>query len=73
MSDEFWNITLRLGAWTGKVSLPKSIFGTAESAINQALCDIEVANDQRADGAEAVHATNPEHMLGSIDFTEASE
>ncbi len=73
MSDEFWNITLRLGSWSAQVKMPKSIFGTAESAINQALCDIGIANDQRADGALAVHATNPEHMLGSIDFTEAVE
>jgi len=61
MSDEFWNITLRLGSWSGQVKMPKSIFGTAESAINQALLDIQIANDNRNDGADAHYATNPEH------------
>lgn len=61
MSEEFWNITLRLGSWTGRIKMPKSIFATAESAINQALLDIEIANDNRKDGADAHYATNPEH------------
>ena len=61
MSDESWNITLRLGSWSAQVKMPKSIFGTAEAALNQALLDIQIANDNRNDGADAHYATNPEH------------
>jgi hypothetical protein len=35
MSDT-WNITLRLGAWSGQVSLPKSQYSTAKQAIDAA-------------------------------------
>ena len=47
MSDEFWNITLRLGSWSGQVKMPKSKFPTAQGAIDQAMQDIITANDQR--------------------------
>jgi len=47
MSDEFWNITLRLGSWSGQVSMPKSRFTTAQEAINQAMHDIIAANANR--------------------------
>ncbi len=57
MSDEFWNITLRLGSWSGQVSMPKSRFTTAQEAINQAMQDIITANDQRS----------------AFDYTEASQ
>ena len=47
MSDEFWNITLRLGSWSGQVKMPKSQFATAQDAINQATHDIIIANANR--------------------------
>lgn len=47
MSDEFWNITLRLGSWSSQVSMPKSRFATAQDAINQAAHDIIIANANR--------------------------
>lgn len=50
MSDGFWNITLRLGSWSGQVKMPKSKFPTAQDAINQAMQDIIIANANREVG-----------------------
>lgn len=48
ISDKFWNITLRLGSWSGQVKMPKSKFSTAQEAIDQAMQDIITANDHRS-------------------------
>jgi len=38
MSDDAsWNATVRLGAWSGRVALPKALFPTAEGAVNTVL------------------------------------